>query len=152
MVLMRTLVLRVGVYVRTFIGVLGSLDVPLPGPIYLLSPAVLVAVAMFDGGAQSPVRGGRRWILLGVVGVTVVCVMLLAYVGWNQPGDTMIRHVQGRYFIPLAPFAAAALALPHRAPLSPALRVAAIAGTAGLLLLAVLALAQRYWGSSAALS
>ena len=152
MVLPRTLVLRAGVYVRTFVGVLGSLDVPLPGPIYLLSPTVLVAVAMFDGGAQSPVRGARRWILLGVVGVTVASVMLLAYVGWNQPSDTMIRHVQGRYFIPLAPFVAAALALPGRPPLSPGLRTAAIVWSAGLLVLAVLALAQRYWGSSAALS
>jgi Predicted membrane protein (DUF2142) len=67
-VIIRTMVLRVDVYVRTFVGVLGSLDVPLPGPIYLLYPAVLVAVSMLDGGSQSPVRGARRWILLGVAG------------------------------------------------------------------------------------
>ena len=66
MVLLRTLVVRAGALVRTFIGVLGTLDVSLPRPIYLLSPAVLVAVSMLDGGAPSPVRGGRRWILLGV--------------------------------------------------------------------------------------
>jgi len=147
---LRTAILRAGAWLRTFVGVLGSLDVPLPAPVYATHAVVLAGVAALDGGPRSPVRGAARAALLGAAALSGLAVLLLAYVGWTRPGDGAVRHVQGRYFIPLAPFAAAALHVPRGASLPGALRVAALAWAALLLALAAAALAARYWSGALA--
>ena len=146
----RTALPRIGVWLRTFVGVLGSLDVPLPGAVYAIHPLVLLAVAALDGRG-SPVRGVGRLALLGVASATALAVLLLAYVGWTRPGDTVVRHVQGRYFIPLAPFVAAALHLPQVERRFDAARPAALAWSVAVLGLSVLALVDHYWSAAAQL-
>jgi hypothetical protein len=147
-----TALARADTWLRTFVGVLGSLDVPLPTAVYAVHPLVLLVAVALDGGPRSPVRGARRAVLLGVVGATGLGVLLLAYVGWTRPGDDTVRHVQGRYFIPLAPFAAAALHLPNAVRVPGAARAAALAWSAAALALSVAALADRYWSAAALLA
>lgn len=151
-----TAIVRAGAWLRTFVGVLGSLDVRLPGWVYIVHPIVLLAAAALDGGPRSPVRGAGRAALLGVTLATALSVLLLAYVGWTPPGDDTVRHVQGRYFMPLAPFVAPALHLPAAllgpaaALLPTALRsrragcAAALAWSATALALSTAALAEHY--------
>jgi uncharacterized membrane protein len=146
---LRTAWERAAVWLRTFVGVLGSLDVPLPRAFYLLHPLVLLAAAAADGGPASPLRGARRLVWLLVAAATGACVLLVAYVGWTPPGDAIARHVQGRYFLPLAPFVAFALHLPRAAAPPRALPFAALAWSAVLLSVASAALALRYWGPPA---
>jgi uncharacterized membrane protein len=145
-VLLNTLVAHFGRYVRTFVGQLGSLDVWLPAAVYAIYPLVLLAVSTLDGGRASPVRGWGRGILLGVAVTTWLSVMLFAYVGWNLPGDTVVRYVQGRYFIPLAPLLACAVHLPWRAGLSRVPALLAIAAAAVVLIVGSVSIVPRYWG------
>ena len=143
---LRSALLRGGSWLLTFVGVLGSLDVRLPGAVYLLHPLVLLAAALLDGGPASPLRGARRLWLLAVAAGTGLFVLLLGYVAWTPPGDSLVRHVQGRYFLPLAPFVAAAIHLPRAAAAPRALRLAGLGWSALLLAIAAVALALRYWG------
>ncbi len=71
--------------------------------------------------------------------------MLLAYVGWNLPSDVLVRYVQGRYFIPIAPLIACAIAWPSRSRLPRAPALLAIASATLVLGLASIAVVQRYW-------
>jgi hypothetical protein len=146
----RTAVLRARPWLITFVGVLGSLDVRLPSAVYALHPLVLLAAAAVDGGPRSPLRGRGRLVFLAAAAAAWLAVLLLAYVGWTRVGDTLVRHVQGRYFIPLAPFVAAALHLPRARQLPGGLRIAAVAWAAAALALSVAALAGRYWSAAAA--
>jgi len=146
-VLLNTLVAHFGRYVKGFIGQLGSLDVALPTALYAIYPLVLLAVSALDGGRANPVRGKERGILLGVAVITWISVMLLAYIGWNVPWDSVVRHVQGRYFIPLAPLLACAVHLPWRAGLSRLPALLTIAAAAVVLIVASVCVVQRYWGA-----
>jgi hypothetical protein len=145
---LRTAVTRAWSWLRTFVGVLGSLDVPLPAAVYAVHPLVLLAAALDGGPGTGPLRVAGRAIFLGAAGAAGLAVLLLAYVGWTPPGDEIARHVQGRYFIPLAPFAAAALRLPRwRGP--ERWRLAALGWSLLVLAMAAVALAERYWGGGA---
>jgi uncharacterized membrane protein len=144
-VLLNTLLAHFGRYVRTFVGQLGSLDVWLPTAVYAIYPLVLLAVSVLDGGRASPVRGWGRGVLLGVAVILWLSVMLLAYVGWNLPGDTVVRYVQGRYFIPLAPLLACAVHLSWRVAPSRLAAWLSIAAATVVLIVATVAVVQRYW-------
>lgn len=145
-VLGRTLISRSVVYTRSGIGDLGQLDVTLPMPVWALYPALVAAVAVFDGGRASPVRGWRRALLVAVAALSWSATLLLAYIGWNRVGDEFIRYVQGRYFLPFIALPFLAL---HRSAGS-GLHVwaarAVVAASALVLGISVVALAQRYWG------
>jgi uncharacterized membrane protein len=90
--------------VEPFVGLLGHLDTRLPEPIYALYPAALVGVALFDGGARSPVRGLARAAFLAAAALGTLSILFVAYVATNPVGSPGIMGVLGRYFIPLAPF------------------------------------------------
>jgi uncharacterized membrane protein len=132
-------------YVRTFVGHLGYLDVRLPLAVYIAHPIVMLGVAVADGGRASPVRGWGRGILLATAALTWIAVMAMAYVGWNRPGDELVRYVQGRYFIPLAPLVVCAVHLGRGRGLSRPLALGALAAGALVLAVGTVALAQRYW-------
>ena len=133
------------VYVRTFVGYLGHVDTPLPGAVYWLHPLLLVGVSVWDGGRRSPVGAGARLVLVAVAALSWLATMLLAYVGWNRPGDEIVRYVQGRYFIPFATLLFLALHHPRSPGLPAAAGWAAAAASAAVLAVAVAAVAGRYW-------
>ena len=130
----------------TFVGKLGHLDVSLPAAVYVVYPLTLLAVAVLDGDRESPLRGAGRAVFLGAATATWFAVMLLAYVGWNAPQDEIVRYVQGRYFIPLAPLLVCALHVPSWSGLSRPLGWLAVSAATGMLVVASIALYQRYWG------
>ncbi len=105
----------VGLVARTFatetqllcnlIGVLGWLNIEMPGWIYGLWTGVLALVVLAlltEAGAGSwPALAG----LLGII-LSAWAIMLAQYLGWTEVGAPVIAGVQGRYFLPLLPFLA----------------------------------------------
>lgn len=134
-----------GLWLATFVGVLGHADTWLPRWLYITLPLLLLAVALVDGGPASPLRGWRRAFALALAAASVGTTLLVAYLGWNPVGDSLIRGVQGRYFTPAAPLALAALQLPRSRGLAPPARLAAIGFAALALAVAVLRVAHRYY-------
>ena len=125
---------------------LGHVDTELPGDIYWLVSLALVALALLDGGRQSPVRGsGRAWLLL-VAAATWTFAMTTAYVGWTPPGADRVAAIQGRYFIPIAPLPLLAIHLVPRGPWSSWLGLLTSIASASLLGVALWSLLDRYYG------
>ena len=96
-------------YERTLVGVLGHLNIPLPGALYLVHPLALIATAMADPGDPEELSPARRIALAGIVLACAGCVFIMAYLGWNPVGAETISGVQGRYFVPVLPLALLAL-------------------------------------------
>jgi len=87
-------------YRRSFVGILGWLDTPLPGWFYSLVSLLLSGIALGSIGVRgaSGSIGPRAALLLCAV---VACVMafLALLVTWNPVPAGIIDGVQGRYFL-----------------------------------------------------
>jgi uncharacterized membrane protein len=99
---------QVGSYGRTLVGVLGWVDTPLPVWVYPAWWAAVVAVAVFDGGAASPVRGVGRALCIGLALAGSLVAVTLIYLLIPVGADPIVG-VQGRYFLPFLPLALFAL-------------------------------------------
>jgi hypothetical protein len=131
--------------VEPFVGVLGHLDTQLPGPVYLLYPVALVAVALVDGGPRSPVRGLARAMFLAAAALGTLSILFVAYVATNAVGAPGITGVLGRYFIPLAPFLLVALHYGGSAGLPRAARWGVAAFAAATLTATAFSTVSRYY-------
>lgn len=124
---LRTLVdaTALGAYLHEFVGVLGTLDMPLPVWVVVLHYAGLGALAVVDGEVPKSAVGGRSKILAMVIAaVTSLVILVTIYLTWMPVGSESVR-LQGRYFIPIGPLALLWLhGLRHR--------VAESAGAAGV--------------------
>lgn len=105
-------------YIREFIGVLGRLDLMLPGWFYRLA-----AVALAAGGVATAAALWRRptWsgcCLLLVLAAAVAAVFTAQYLLWTRLGASSVDGVQGRYFLPIAMFLPPLLAA-GQPPVSP---------------------------------
>jgi uncharacterized membrane protein len=145
-VLARTLVSRSAAYLRTGVSDLGHLDVRFPTAAWAVYPLVLAAVAVFDGGRASPVRGWGRALLVAIAALAWSATVLLAYIGWNPVGADVIRYVQGRYFLPFIALPYLALQRATGDGLPAAGARAALAFAALELALGVALVFRRYWG------
>jgi hypothetical protein len=135
-------------WTASLIGVLGHADTWLPRWLYSVHPLVLLGAGVADGGAASPLRGGRRALALATAVGTLLATLVLAYLGWNAVGGALIQGVQGRYFLPLAPLALAALHAPRAGGLAGRARLPFVAFAGLALALSVERLASRYYGGS----
>ena len=93
---------------RNLIGVLGWLNIEMPGWIYGLWTGVLALVML----ALLTEAGPAPWpALAGLLGITLSAwaIMLAQYLGWTEVGAPVIAGIQGRYFLPLLPFLAVAV-------------------------------------------
>jgi uncharacterized membrane protein len=91
------------VYAEQFVGWLGWLDTRLPSWLWITYGVVLFGVALLDGNPHIAMSRLQR-LLLGMIGIgSLLLVMTIGYVMWNQIGSTNIWGIQGRYFIPFAP-------------------------------------------------
>lgn len=135
------------VWAQTYVGVLGHLDTPLPAWLYAAWAPAALGVALFDGGAASPVGRAQRAVLAGVAAATFLLTVTLVYVAWNPVGQSPMRGIQGRYFIPFAPLAFLALHLPGSPGLPPRAARLVPPFCALVLATALAALAARYWGA-----
>jgi len=97
-------------------------------------PALLVLLFVGDAGGRCPSMGGRLWLAAACV-ATLVLLALALYTG----GAGGMYRIQGRYFIPLLPFAGLAAGVTLRAGL--AARVRRIQLLLGLAVLFVMYLA-----------
>lgn len=94
------------VYWRQFIGSLGWLDTPLPDWFTYL--AALALGAAFCGSLALPTPQ-RSWLPLGLTLLGTAAVFGAQYLTWTRPFAPLVDGVQGRYFLPLAPFLALSL-------------------------------------------
>lgn len=127
-------------YVEEAIGRLGYNDLILPAWVLLAGIAIVVAVTL-TRGVDLPVRvrlGG-----LAVLAGSAAGILLSQYLIWSIVCGDDIEGVQGRYFLPLAPLALAAISLrPRRWSIPDGVIVAmAAVCNAG----ALVSVALRYW-------
>ena len=131
-------------YARQFVGVLGALDVSLPG-IYVAAAWAMIGLA--SSMARPAVNDGPAQVVVGVA-ILVSCAGIFAgqYLSWTVVGSHLVEGVQGRYFIPLALFAP--LMMPGRHALSRGIGVAYVpimAFPAVSIAVTTHALLQRYY-------
>jgi hypothetical protein len=102
-----------GLWVRWLEGVVGHLghfDVEIPGLATALGLAAVAASASLE---RSALRPSRRLALLGAFLASGVALLFITYLSWAPVGAERIPGVQGRYLLPMLPFA---LAAPPRIP------------------------------------
>ncbi|WP_197484656.1 DUF2142 domain-containing protein [Phormidesmis priestleyi] len=87
----------------SFIGILGSLDTPIPTITVLSYQVILVLVALVSNQAGIVISLSSKLTILFVLGATVTLIHLLMYLVWTTVGGTDVLGVQGRYFIPTSP-------------------------------------------------
>lgn len=102
-VFFRTYWLYWPIYVKQFLGHLGSLDTELPWLLRFLVGELLIIVALLDGRGDLRVGGWGKSIAGLTAAVNVVVMTTAAYLVWNAVGDSTVKLIQGRYFIPIAP-------------------------------------------------
>ncbi len=138
-----TLVQMHGGYTISFIGVLGWLDVVLPGSYY--DVAWFVLLLAFASAAAEPSR--RIWLSLLISLAAAGAVFFAAYLTWTAPQSDHVEGIQGRYFIPLA--AILPLAVPTWRHFGEALRRTALVALIGFAVITpviiVHALVLRYY-------
>jgi hypothetical protein len=147
-VLARSLVAHLPGLVRTGVGVLGHLNIPLPGAVYLLAPAAIVGAILSDRPDPPQLSWGRRGFMLGLFAASVLLVLTMGYVGWNAPGAPLVLGIQGRYLAPLVPLlllAVPALGGEARAAWRLWLRGACLLVAGGVLLVALLSVLEAFY-------
>lgn len=140
------------IWAREFVGVLGTLDLPLPQWLYSLWWWALAALglAQFVRDRREPAAWPGWLSLLGLLLILASLVALLdgQYLSWTHVGAKRVEGVQGRYFIPLIPLLALALpklALPLGAKLRAVLQAPlALAAAAALLTVPTLLVTAYY--------
>jgi uncharacterized membrane protein len=88
-----------------FVGVLGWIDTQLPLSYYAASALVLALSAfLVASGFRRPQHLRFRILVLLVVLASAALVAGALYVSWTAIGLDHVEGLQGRYFLPLAPF------------------------------------------------
>jgi uncharacterized membrane protein len=144
------------VYAIEFLGRLGWMDTTLPLPaLVLIWASMLCAWAIDALKGQNPL--GLGFVAAVIIGteVGIAAIIFALYVLWTAPnegvGVPLATGVQGRYFIPFAPFVMAALAHSPKAVAarSSILRLnltqAHITVVRAMLTLTVFTIVLRYW-------
>lgn len=108
-IVVRSIYIKAEFLGQSTVGLLGWLNLPLPGWVYLL---LGLAFPLSVFGDQRPARlGGAAAAWLVLVAVAVVPPIELAlYLGWTPVAAYFVEGVQGRYFIPALPMLGAGLA------------------------------------------
>jgi uncharacterized membrane protein len=97
-------------YLRSFIGILGWLDTLLPLQSYLLLSIGLVACALASVPKESSAVDGQVRIFLLSLSVTSFLLIFFALlITWTPHPTSVIKGVQGRYFVGPALIAAYAI-------------------------------------------
>lgn len=97
--------------IHEFVGVLGWLDLIFPSWFYrsfYLAIIASICFCLWAANGGSAVRQYRSTVAVTVIAMllAVGAVYFSLYVIWNPVGAPVIDGVQGRYFLPIAPFLA----------------------------------------------
>jgi hypothetical protein len=128
-------------WLEGMVGNLGHFDVEIPAAATALGLAAVAASATLE---RSPLPRSGRLLLPATFLVCALAVLAMAYLGWTPVGSDRIQGVQGRYFLPILPFALAAL--PAVPPATRrALRAAVVAALVAVLAISAAAMVQAYY-------
>ncbi len=140
-----------GVYMNTFLGILGWLDAPFQAWQYSALKGGLVLLLAGSVGAFWRCRGaeiGWRLLLLACSLACVVLIFLALLLTWNPHPAQVVQGIQGRYFWVPVLMACLALAPPAAAVERPQPRLLAgaqLAFIAFSVFITADVLLQRYW-------
>ncbi|NWF75894.1 MAG: DUF2142 domain-containing protein [Nitrospirae bacterium] len=102
-IIIQTTLLSGQEYLKHFIGVLGWLDTPLPDWLIWSYYFVLITVALLDSQNDIQINFKNRLVLFAVFTLIGLLIYTAMYLSWTEVGSSIIRGIQGRYFIPIAP-------------------------------------------------
>ena len=90
-------------FFREFVGVLGWIDVVLPGWFYgIAGIALMLAILCTLVGTRPLLSSWRLGIAFLAAVMASALVFLLIYMTWSPLGFPVVDGVQGRYFLPIA--------------------------------------------------
>ncbi len=95
-------------YITSFIGKIGWTSIIVPHFILFTFAAILIIATLYTN--TSPVKLTESWenkvpaIMLFAGAVTILSIYGVLYLTFTPVGKNIVEGVQGRYFIPAAPF------------------------------------------------
>ena len=96
-------------YLMNFVGMWGFLwNVTLPIIFYVLYSLAIIFFALTNG---LKLKLGERGVLIFAAAVSTLGFFLFDYIIWSPVGEEIVKGVQGRYFIPIAPMILFALSV-----------------------------------------
>lgn len=108
--LVHSFIMEKGSYLEQFWGRLGWLDTYIPKPLVVFGLLIILIVTVIETCNASVFRRNEWWkrvILLLAILISITGTMLAMYIAWtplpyvtNTIGGSIIKGVQGRYFIP----------------------------------------------------
>ena len=118
-------------FYRETIGILGWLDVILPGWFYTFAGGALAAALVVSLARARPMLPAwSQGSLFLAASAAIALVFLLEYLSWTPVGWPIVQGVQGRYFLPVLMF------LPAMLPAVRSVRFALLCGPVRVLILA----------------
>ena len=91
------------VYFKSYIGLLGWIDTPLPDILYISYPLILILVALLEHDKAVEVTLFQRAVFLIIPIIALGVIILALYVTWTAYGQGWVDGLQGRYLIPIVP-------------------------------------------------
>ncbi|MEK7633869.1 MAG: DUF2142 domain-containing protein [Patescibacteria group bacterium] len=102
-VIIETTIHRLGFYLQSLIGIFGWLEYGLDPLSYFLYGLFFIYVIVETRHSMSLTKR-KNILLFGILIISYVFIVLLAFVFNTIPGTLTAHGVQGRYFIPFLPF------------------------------------------------
>jgi len=100
-----TTIHRIGFYLQSMIGIFGWLEYGLDPLSYFLYGLFFIYILMnFNLTKKYVLNKMKNFLLFGILFISYIYIILLAFVFNTQPGTLIAHGVQGRYFIPFLPF------------------------------------------------
>ena len=148
-VAVNTIRFQLDLYLESFIGKLGWLDLSLPRLYIEVAWAILLFAALASlprVPTETPDRRAAALTALALVSAVGVLFAAL-YVSWTPVGNFIVDGIQGRYFIPLAFFLPALIPFGSRRELLRPLTWAVAAFPIASVTVVVLGIVRRYYES-----
>jgi uncharacterized membrane protein len=89
--------------VKSFVGVLGWLNTPLPRKWIAFYLCLLWFCGLFESRSEIKVSVYSKIISGVILFFSIFIVTVMIYMSWNKIGAPVVEGLQGRYFIPIAP-------------------------------------------------
>lgn len=89
-------------FLHSFVGNLGWFDNPLPKSFAITYLGILMFSATTDSSGLT-LKFPQRIITFAIMFLSVFLLEFIIYLHWNKVSATVIKGLQGRYFIPIAP-------------------------------------------------
>lgn len=93
-------------YIVSFVGTFGwidtGLDTPLPDILIYIYLVALILVSLLDNKYFN-VNLKQKLVSLTTLTILFASIFVAEYLAWNAVGNSIIKGIYGRYFIPIAP-------------------------------------------------